>query len=294
MTALHTAVGTALHTAVGTALHTAVGTAPRAADSPVGILAGNGTYPTILASSLLERGYRVVVAGIDGQFFGDLPKNCGPFSTFPLGALGATLKFFLCHGAKKIFLAGGVTRKGAWRFLRLDRYTFPLLPYVLVNRDDRLLRRVAEVIGKLGAEVCDPRPFIRDLLAGPGLLAGPEPDSTELKDIDVARRAAKVLGLRDAGQAAIAFRGKVAGCEDRNGTSALIASAPGPGAVLAKVVKPGQDLRFDLPAIGPSTAILACSVGLRAIAVETGGVLLLERDRLFDICEQKGISLLGI
>ncbi len=261
---------------------------------PVGILAGNGTYPAALAKSLLSRGHRVVVAGIDGHFFSTLPDGCGPKKLFPLGALGRTVRFFLGHDAKEVFLAGGVSRKNAWRSARPDIHAFSLLPRALSGKDDHLLKAVAEKISSLGAEVCDPGPYIAHLLAGEGLLAGPKPNAVVLKNIEVARDAAQRIGRKDVGQAAIAYHGQVSGIEDSTGTNNLVAKAPGPGAVLVKVVKEGQDLRFDRPAVGPSTALLAVATGLDAIAIEARGVLLMERKRLFDICDRKGISLIGI
>lgn len=261
---------------------------------PVGILAGNGTYPNLLAGCLLERGLEVAVAGIAGQFNGVVPEGCAPVSTFPLGALESTAGFFLSSGARLIFMAGGVTRKGAWKKARPDFTALKLIPKALLAGDDRLLTSVARALEVLGVEVGDPRPYIEDHISRKGVMAGPGPDADSVANIGIAARAARELGARDVGQSALALGGAVVGLEDRRGTDALIAMAPGPGAVLAKVSKPGQDPRFDLPAVGPSTALAACDAGLSAIAVEAGGVLMLERDRLFDICGDKGISLIGI
>jgi DUF1009 family protein len=260
----------------------------------VGILAGNGSYPFLLAECLVGRGHRVAVAGIDGQFNGSLPDGCGPVSTFPLGAIKEVVEFFLDNDTKHIFMAGGVTRKGAWRSARPDLQTLRLVPHALLGGDDKLLKSVAHTISKLGAEICDPRPYIGDLISRAGLMAGPKPDAASLKDIEIAAKAARDLGIRDVGQSAIAHNGRVVGIEDRRGTDAMLAGAPGPGAVMAKVRKPGQDPRFDMPAIGPSTALAAHKAKLGAIAVEAGGVLLLEREKLFDICDDKRISLVGI
>ncbi len=262
--------------------------------APVGILAGNGTYPGMLASRLIEGGHHVVVAGLAGQFCGDLPQRCGQHTVFPIGAFGATSRFFLRHDVRHIFLAGGVNRAGAWRFSRPDRHALGLLPSVFAARDDRLLRAVSQVMHKLGLEVCDPMPYIGELLAGEGLLAGPEPSAATIENIEVARMVALEVGRRDVGQAALVFRNELVATEDRRGTNALLAGAPGPGAVIAKMVKPGQDTRFDRPAVGPSTATHAAAVGLAAIAVQAGGVLLLERENLFCICQESKISLVGI
>jgi hypothetical protein len=131
------------------------------------------------------------------------------------------------------------------------------------------------------------------MLATAGLLAGPAPDKATLADLRIAWNAAHRLGMRDKGQAAIAHLGCVKGLETRAGTDALIARAGEPGAVFAKIVKPGQDERFDMPAIGSSTALRAATKGIKAIAIQADGVILLERDRLIDICKNRGISLIS-
>jgi DUF1009 family protein len=260
----------------------------------VGVLAGRGDYPAILAERLVRAGKRVAIAGIRGQFSGPAPDGAADFETIPLGAIGRVGRFFSDRGATVAFMAGGVLRRGAWRSVRLDLRALMLLPRALVGGDDGLLRAVADELARLGVEVGDPSSFLDDLFAGEGLLAGPDVDGAVLADIGVARREALELGLADRGQSVVVYRGRVVGREGRAGTDALVAGAPGPGAVLAKAVKPGQDRRFDMPAIGPSTILLAAMVGLRAIAVEAGGVLLLRKERVLELCQERGVSLVGL
>ena len=213
---------------------------------------------------------------------------------FPLGALGRTAHFFRSAGVSRIYLAGGISRRGALLAARPDRHAWRLLFKALSCGDDELLRAVAHTMGCLGVEVDDPSMLLDDLFAPEGRISGPEPNRATLDDIALAWDAAKRLGARDAGQAALGYKGTVVGLEGKAGTDALLMSAPGPGAVMAKTVKPHQDRRFDLPAIGPSTIRLASAVGLGAIAVEAGGVLLLERDRIVNMCRVRGISLIGV
>jgi hypothetical protein len=261
---------------------------------PVGILAGRGIYPYLLAKRIIATGTQVVVAGIEGQFSGNVPPECGPWATFPLGALGRTARYFRSCGVGRIYFAGGVARRGSLLSARPDRHALTLLLRTFINGDDKLLRMAAKTMRRLGIAVEDPCPVLQDLLISKGLVAGPDLDDETKTNIDVAWRAAARLGLRDAGHAATAYKGKVAGLEGRRGTDALLAEAPGPGAVLAKIVKPYQDRRFDLPAIGPSTIRIAKAVGIRAIAAEAGGVLLLEREHLINLCDKQKISLVGI
>jgi UDP-2,3-diacylglucosamine hydrolase len=258
-----------------------------------GVLAGNGVYPALLARNLACSGRRVVVAGIRGQTDESLAASVDGFQRFPLGAINRTAAYFMHHRARRIYLAGGVKRPIAWRHARPDRTALALIVRNLTAGDDALLRSVASAFEARGLVVGDPRPFLRDLLAGKGRLAGPPVDAATLTDIQIAWRAAKAHGSKDRGQAAVARRGEVAGLEGKAGTDALIDSVTGPGAALAKVVKPGQDYRFDMPAIGPATVERARRAAFRAIAVEAGGVLLLERERLLATCNRHNISLVG-
>ncbi|MDJ0762165.1 MAG: UDP-2,3-diacylglucosamine diphosphatase LpxI [Myxococcota bacterium] len=260
---------------------------------PVGILAGSGAYPSLLASALMARGYKVVVAGIKGQCIAALPSGVGSRQTVYLGAFAETVRFFSSSGTHHIFLAGGINRAHAWRSARPDRHSTALLPQALFGGDDGLLKAVVARLEKLGVWVCDPRPFIDSALAPIGRMAGPSPDPITCGEITLARQAAAELGRRDVGQAVLVYRGQVVGTEGRDGTDALIAAAPGPGAVLVKMAKPGQDLRFDLPTIGPTTALLARAAHLQAIGVAAGNVLLLGQDRVIDICNRADISLIG-
>lgn len=260
----------------------------------VGVLAGRGEYPAILAERLARAGNRVVLAGIRGQFTGRVPEAAAEFEPVSLGAIGAVGRFFRGHGATLAFMAGGVRRRGAWRSARPDLRAIRLVPRALLGGDDGLLRAVADELAGLGVEIGDPSPFLGDLFAGEGVLAGPAIDGTISRDVDLAWRAALDLGRSDLGQSVVVYRGRVIGREGRAGTDALLSAAPGPGAVMAKAVKPGQDRRFDMPAIGPSTILVGSMVGLRAIAVEAGGVLLLRKERVLELCEERGVSLVGL
>jgi hypothetical protein len=259
-----------------------------------GIVAGRGALPLLLAERLVGAGRRVAVAALAGQAE---PGRFGPLiatRSVPVGAVVEAARFFLAHGARRACFAGGVRRAGLLRHSRPDLHALAVLPALLRRGDDGILRALAGRFERLGVDIGDPAEHLGDLLAGAGLLAGPEPGAAILADLEVARRAATELGRRDLGQAALAFRGRPAGAEGRDGTDALLAAAPGPGAVLVKVCKPGQDLRFDRPAIGPATVLAGRLVGLSAIGLEAGGCLVLRPERVRALCDAHRISLVGL
>jgi DUF1009 family protein len=263
---------------------------PHPSQRPViGLVAGRGLYPHLLAERVAATGCEVLLAGLEGQFTLNPRTTHLLQRTFPIGALGAVARFFCDRKASECIMAGGVLWSSALGNIRPDRHCLSLLPHIFFRGDNAILSAVADKLSNLGVAIIDAKPFLGDMLASEGLLAGPQLDRDTLKSLYIAWKAAFELGLRDKGQAATAYRGHLDGLETRDGTDALIARAQGPGAVLAKIVKRNQ----DRPAIGPSTALLAAAKGMRAIAVEADGVLLLERERLMDICQRRGISLLS-
>jgi len=262
--------------------------------APVGLIAGGGAYPQVLLGALEVAGHRVVIASVWRQTRRLESGVIAAQREFPPGSLGEVARFFADNGVSLAYMAGAVDRRLLPPLAFADRHTARLLPRILFGGDDGLLRGVAEAFDRMGIVIADPSRYLHGSFAGEGHLAGPFPDDDLVAQIEFATAAARDCGRRDRGQSAVFFRGRLAGLEGREGTNALLSSAPGPGAVLAKVVKPGQDRRFDLPAIGPSTAMLGAMVGLSAIGVEAGGVLLLERERLEKACDRNGISLWGL
>ena len=261
---------------------------------PLGILAGRGIYPKLLFDAITRTGVPVVVVGMAGQTDVVFFHNADIFKLLPIGAIAGAARFFRTHNVDSIFFAGGIQRHGVWRHLRPDRRGAGLIADALLSGDDTLLRHTADAFGEYGVTVSDPASYIRDMLAPRGHLAGPPPTDSILADLDAATTAAFALGTADRGQAAIAKEGRVVAVEGRAGTDHLIRSASARGGVIAKVVKPGQDRRFDLPAIGPDTVCRCHAHGMVAIGVEAGGVLLLEKEKLMAASDAAGVCLVGI
>ena len=260
----------------------------------LGILAGNGRYPVLLGERLQSLGIATAIAGLRGQASRGLFPPESPYIDVLLGAFRKAADFFHTHNATRIVFAGGVDRRWALLHTLPDREGIRMIGHALFRGDDRLLRAAAHVFLELGIEVADPSPHIHDWFGETGLLAGPPLSTQQKKDLCVARRAATIWGAKDRGQAAVVHRGQVLGRETVFGTDALIARRGRKGAVLVKMVKPGQDRRFDLPAVGEQTILRARSKGIRAVGVEAGGVLLLDKSRVFEACNLAEISLVGL
>jgi DUF1009 family protein len=267
---------------------------PFPAHRRLGILAGNGTFPVLLAKKLHENRIPFVVAGLRGQANPSHYDRAHAYADTAVGAFRAAASFFIAHGVRAIFFSGGVTRKGLGQYLRPDRIGFSLFLHGLLEGDDMLLKRCAGAFHDLGIEVLDPAPLLFGMFVNRGRLAGPAATPSILRDLAAARDAALAHGVLDRGQAAVAHHGKIIGLEGRLGTDDLIRSKARPGAVLVKMVKPGQDRRFDMPAVGEHTVSSAHRAGICAIGVEENGVLFLQKEAIFSACERYDISLYGL
>jgi DUF1009 family protein len=144
--------------------------------------------------------------------------------------------------------------------------------------------------------VIDPVPMVEDALAHSGLAAGPEPTPAQLKDLTLAFAIARQIGQFDIGQTVAVRDGIVAAVEAVEGTDAALRRAAqlmGKKLVVAKSAKPGQDLRFDRPAVGPATIELLTEIGAAVLGIEAGITLMLERDRAMDAARTAGITVFG-
>jgi hypothetical protein len=253
--------------------------------APLGIVAGGGPLPRLVAEAARAEGRRVFTLGLDGITASDTATD----RSVPLGCMGRALAALRRAEVAEVVLAGPVPRPRL-ADLRLDLRTIRLLLRLMLGRigDDAALRAVIAEIERdalrvVGADVVAPL-----LVAEAGRLGRHAPDETALRDLAIGIAACRRLG--DAGQAVVVRDGAIVGQEGRGGTDALLAGLdPGAGGVLVKLPKPGQDRRVDLPTIGPRTVELATKAGLRGLFVEAGGALLVERAALLAAADRAGL-----
>ena len=237
----------------------------------------------------------VTFAGVSAE----LPKPAGLEAEFE--RLGALFDALRADGVAEVVLAGGLSRP-ALDPSRLDEKTLRLAPRLMSamgGGDDGLLRVAIEALEDEGFAVRGAHELLPTLTAAPGLLAGPEPGEDDLADAERARKILDALGPLDIGQGAVVAGGICLGIETIQGTDALLnfvawtapERRPVARGVLAKAPKPGQDLRVDMPAIGPATVERAAEAGLAGIAFAAGRTLLLEREELRAAAEDAGLFL---
>src|SRR5690606_26348128 len=203
-------------------------------------------------------------------------------------------------------LAGSVARRPRLRDLRWNANLFRLFPGIaraLLRGDDGLLRHIVGHLEEHGIDVLGVHELMPDVVAEKACLTSHAPGRGDWKDIRAAMEAATAIGRLDIGQAAVAIGGRAIALEGIEGTDGLLERtidlrrhgrlAGARGGVLAKCAKPGQELRADLPAIGPRTVLDAASAGLAGIALQAGRTLVLERKETLRLAEEAGIFIIG-
>ncbi len=268
--------------------------------SPLGIIAGGGPLPGQVAAAAQASGRPVFIAGIEG--FAE-PTVLAPFThrLFRLGAVGAMVRAFREQGCAELVMIGPVKRPSFFA-LRPDAEGAKMLARVgkaAFLGDDGLLAAIVRVLSEEGFSMLGAHDILTDALAPEGLLTKAGPDAQAMADIKRGMDVLKIIGAADIGQACVVQQGIVLAVETVEGTDAMLAriaavTRPGPGGVLVKLAKPGQERRADLPTLGSATISNACAAGLRGIAFEAGGSLLTNKTLMIEAADAGGIFLLGV
>jgi UDP-2,3-diacylglucosamine hydrolase len=267
----------------------------------VGILAGTGRLPEIIASELAKQGASPFVLALTpetGSWVKAYQNELVPVTS--LSRLVRTLK---SASVKTVVLAGGIRVRPSLLSFHLDWMTirqFPRLVRALLKGDDGLLRTAVAWLGEQGLTVVGAHQLVPSLLAPERVLTLLTPDDDDQADIQAAVAEAIRLGSADIGQAAVARVGLVIASENREGTQAMLhalarkADGFHRSGVLAKFSKPGQELRADMPAIGPDTVEQAAAAGLAGIVVEADRSLILDRELVVTRANALGIFVAGV
>lgn len=265
----------------------------------LGIIAGCGDFPLRLARVCRSTGREPFVLALEGQAD---PGDFAGFATAAvrMGAAGRALDLLRGSQVSELIFAGNVSRPPLGS-IRPDRRASLFLGKIAMRSlgDDGLLRAIARELEGEGFRIVSPASILQDATIPVGPCGAHVPDREACADIARGIEVAAALGRADAGQAVVVQQGVVLAIEAAEGTDALIARAgtfkqERPGGVLVKMVKPQQDHRLDPPIIGPATVRNASSAGLRGIAVESGGVLVLDRKEVVEEADVAGLFVVGV
>jgi DUF1009 family protein len=262
----------------------------------LGIIAGNGVYPRLLAEAARRNGVnKLIAAAFTGETDPALAQQVDMLEWMRVGQLGRLLKFFRANDVRHAIMAGQIAPKNLFD-LRPDLKALLLLGKLKRRNAESIFAAVADELAKIHVELLSATTFLEDSLATAGLVAGPKPSRREEQDIDYGWQIAREMARLDVGQTVIVKNGTVVAVEAFEGTNDAIrrgGSLAREGAVMVKVAKPNQDMRFDVPVIGVETIRAAAESKLRVIAIEAQRTLLLERDAVVQLADRSGISLVA-
>jgi len=260
------------------------------------LIAGNGTYPRLAARGAREAGVRrIVAAAFEGETDPSLANFTDEVQWMRVGQLGRMLDAAKASGATASMMAGQIA-PGNLFDLRPDFKALILLATLRERNAETLFGAIAGELEKIGVPLLLATTFLEQHLAPEGHIAGPVPKDRLLDDISYGLGIAKEVSRLDIGQTVVVRNGTVLAVEGFDGTDATIRRGGELGkgkAVVVKVSKPRQDMRFDVPVVGPRTLETAAAARVTAIAMEAGRTLLLDSDHLREFAATHRITLWG-
>ena len=262
----------------------------------LGIIAGNGVYPRLLADGARRAGVdKIVAAAFTDETDPVLDQHVDVLEWMRVGQLGRLLKFFREQDIHHAIMAGQIAPKNLFD-LRPDLRALMLLGKLKQRNAESIFAAIADELAKIEVDLLPATTFLEDSLAQPGLIAGPKLSAREENNVELGWNVAREIARLNIGQTVIIKNGTVVAVEALEGTNETIrrgGTLAREGGVMVKVSKPNQDMRFDVPVIGVETVRVAAESRLRIIAVEAGKTLLLERDSVIALANGSNMSVVA-
>jgi hypothetical protein len=263
----------------------------------IGLIAGGGQFPLLIAEAAKKRGLGIVAVAHLGETDPSLSDRVDEIIWIRLGQLGQMIKALKKKEVKKGLLAGTITKRRMFEDIRPDLKGLAVISRLAIFHDDRILRAVADELAREGIEIVSSTQYLPELLAPQGCLTKRKPNRSEKEDIDFGFRVAKELGRLDIGQCVVVRKKTILAVEAIEGTDAAIrrgGNLAREGAVVIKVSKPNQDLRFDVPAVGLGTMKAMAEVKAAVLAVESGKTLLFDKNEMMTYADQLRVAIVSV
>ena len=270
--------------------------APQTGPAPLGLIAGNGRFPFLVAAAGRRAGRRVVAVAIKEETDPALAGEVDEIHWVSLGQLGRCIDALKGGGVREAVMAGQVKHKQIFADIVPDLKMMALLARLALKNTDSLIGAVADTLGREGIALLSSTALLQDQMATAGAMTRRRPSGDELKDVDYGREVARALAGFDIGQTVVVKDRAVVAVEAMEGTDEAIRRAgriAGAGCIVVKVAKPRQDVRFDVPVVGPGTVTAMSESQARLLAVQAGETLLLDRSLLLAAAERADLAVWG-
>lgn len=265
----------------------------------IGIISGSGIYPEEFMAAARAKGgdVRLIMAAFKGETREELAAEADESAWFRVGQLGKMIKFLRKQGATEAVMVGQIAPRNLFD-LRPDVRTMMLLARLKQKNAESIFGAIAEELAKDGITLLPATTFLEDIMPAAGHVCGPALDTSALEDAEYGFKIAKETSRLDIGQTVVVRNGTVLAVEAFEGTNACIRRGgelgKGKEITLAKVSKPNQDFRFDVPVIGPDTVKNCARSGVRTIAIEAEKTLMLAGDEVRAMCNDQQVSIIAL
>jgi UDP-2,3-diacylglucosamine hydrolase len=264
----------------------------------IGLIAGNGRFPIIFAQAARKKGVEIIAIGINEETSRELENFVSKIYWLGVGELGRLLKILKEENIRSIVMAGQVRHKLLFdNNVKIDTKMQFLLGGLKNKKTDSIIGAVARLLGLAGIKVLSSITFLSDYLPEKGILTKSLPDERILKDIDFGRHIAKAIAGLDIGQSIAVKDRVVLAVESIEGTDEAIRRAAKygkEGIVVIKVTKPKQDMRFDVPVIGPDTIKLLREVKASCLAIEAKKTLVIDKEETIRLADEANITIIAL
>jgi DUF1009 family protein len=263
----------------------------------IGLIAGNGRFPIIFADNARKLGYHVSAVAHEGETEPELASHVDRIHWIKIGQLSKLIKAFKEDRVHQAVMLGGIKKTHVFTTVRPDFRTLALATRLALWKDDDILREFAKELEQEGIAICESTFGLEGILVEEGTLTARIPTEKEWEDIRYGWEVAHDIGRLDIGQCVVIKDRVVVAVEAVEGTDGAVkrgGELANEGAVVVKRSKPQQDLRFDLPAVGPRTIEVMASVKASVLAVEAGRTVLLDREIMLEQARSAKIAIVGI
>jgi len=263
----------------------------------IGIIAGGGQFPILLANELTVKGFSVIAVAHNGETDASFSRFADKNIWIELGQLDQLIHHFKQNGVAQAIMAGTINKRRMFDNPAPDKTASNLISGLPVFHDDEILRALADLLKNEGIEIISASGFLPELTAPSGYLTERCLNEEEEADVEFGWKMAKEIGRLDIGQCVVVRKKTVMAVEAIEGTDNTIQRGgllAKERAVVVKVSKPDQDLRFDMPSIGPQTIRVMSRVKAGVLAVEAGKTLIFDSAQMIDLADKSGISIIAL
>jgi len=264
----------------------------------IGLIAGGGQFPGLFASKADKAGYRVITAGFRSETDPDLANHVHAFKWLYLGQVRKLVKYFKANGVTEAVMLGSINKANIFKDIRPDLKALSFIAKTAWTHDDSVLTSFADLMEQEGISMRSSTFLLPELISPKGCWTKRQPDRADKKDIVQGWHLAKEIGRLDIGQCLVISNGTVLAVEAIDGTDSTIERgghlSMDNGAVVIKLSKPIQDLRFDLPSTGAATIESMHRAGATVLALEAGRSLSFDREEMIRLANLYHICIVAV